>query len=221
MFRLHDGDTVHVRCSTVVDGDFHIESDPVALAHRRQAFTPGPWSQLDEVHGDVVRTVTFPGEHDGAEGDGLVTRCRDAVLAVWVGDCAPVAFVSDDGVIATAHAGWKGALGGVLEQTVEAMATTSRVTAVLGPCIHGCCYEFGAGDLAVMVDRFGASVAATTTWGTPSLHMPAVVEAVLAARGIDVVDLSACTKCSGGRWFSHRNGDAGRHVVTVRKMASR
>jgi hypothetical protein len=93
--------------------------------------------------------------------------------------------------------------------------------AVLGPCIHPCCNEFGADLLARFVDRFGPQVAATTTWGTPSLHLPAVVRAALDAAGVDeVIEATACTRCDE-RWFSHRRGDAGRHVMCVRMMEAR
>ncbi|MFZ4718433.1 MAG: polyphenol oxidase family protein [Ilumatobacteraceae bacterium] len=215
---------MHVRTSTVADGDFHLEVDPRVLHHRRQAFMDGPWTQLDEVHGTDVVVVTRPGEHDRAVADAAVTRVPGAVLSVWVGDCAPVVLLgdSDDGrpVVAGAHAGWKGALDGVLERTVSAMHATGTV-AVLGPCIHGCCNEFGADLLARFVDRFGPQVAATTTWGTPSLHLPAVVRAALDAAGVDeVIEATACTRCDE-RWFSHRRGDAGRHVMCVRMMEAR
>ena len=67
-------EVVHVRCSTRRDGDFHLESGPVALAHRRQAFTAGPWTQLDEVHGTTVVRVDEPGQHDGAVADAAVSE---------------------------------------------------------------------------------------------------------------------------------------------------
>lgn len=212
------GREVHVRCSTVVDGDFHLDGPPVALAHRRQAFERGPWTQLDEVHGTRVVEVRTPGEHDGAEADAAVTRCTDAVLSVWVGDCAPVALVGD-GVTAVAHAGWRGALDGILPATVAAMGDAPQ--AVLGPCAHACCYEFGADLLHRFVGRFGAAVAGTTTWGTPSLSMPHVVRASLAEVGVSVTDLSECTVCHPDRWFSHRRGQAQRQVMTVRMMEAR
>lgn len=225
LFTSAGGDTVVIRCSTVSDGDFHIETSPAALAHRRQAFQPGRWSQLDEIHGVQVRTVTEPGQFDITIGDGAVTTARGVVLACWVGDCAPVAFVGADGVIGVAHAGWKGAWDGVLEATVAAMrgaGESGPITAHLGPCIHPCCYEFGAADLARFTGRFGPQVAGTTTWGTPSLDMPTVVAACLTAAGATPdTRLTGCTRCTPGRWFSHRRGDAGRHVVTVVKMASR
>jgi YfiH family protein len=208
----------HIRCSTVLVGDFHLDADPVALAHRQQAFAPGPWTHLDEVHGTRVRVVTHVGEWDRCEGDAAVTRVPGAVLSVWVGDCAPVVLVGEDedddgGVIATAHAGWRGALDGVLPATVAAMQA-HRVRAVLGPCIGPCCYEFGTDLLATFVERFGADVASTTTWGTPSLSMPDVVRRSLAECDVPLQRLGGCTRCDP-RWFSHRRGDLGRHVMTA------
>jgi polyphenol oxidase len=206
----------HIRCSTVLDGDFHLDGDAVALAHRQQSFAPGPWTHLDEVHGTAVRIVTRPGEWDRCEGDASVTRVPGAVLSVWVGDCAPVVLVGEDddgGVIAAAHAGWRGALDGVLSATVTAMGARD-VHAVLGPCIGPCCYEFGDDLLERFVGRFGPSVRATTTWGTPSLSMPEVVRRALGEFDVPVERVGGCTRCDS-RWFSHRRGDSGRHVVTA------
>jgi len=209
--------TARVRCSTTADGDFHLESDPVALRHRRQAFMAGAWTQLDEVHGTVVRVVERPGDFDGAVGDGAVTRCPGAVLAVWVGDCAPVVLVGQSGAVGVVHAGWRGALAGVLEHALVSMGSIGAgdVRAVLGPCVHACCYEFGSDDMQPFVERLGGAVVGRTTWGTPSLDMPAVVNGVLAERQVPVVRVGGCTACSGGRWFSHRRGDRGRHVMAV------
>jgi len=217
-------DSILVRCSTRADGDFSLEAPSVARAHRRAAFQMGAWSQLDEVHGTRVRMVSEPGMHDGSTGDALVCTVRGAALAIWVGDCAPLALVADGGVIGGCHAGWRGALDGVVEKTVEAMRAVGAagpITAYLGPCIHGCCYEFGPDLLAGFVDRFGPQVAASTTWGTPSLHMPSVIEQAAVEVGV-VVDhsLSECTACHPDRRFSHRRGDTARQVVTITRTAA-
>jgi YfiH family protein len=208
---------VDVRCSTRADGDFHLEGDARALAGRQRAFHEGSWTQLDEVHGTDVVVVDHPGQHDRAVADAVVTRCPGAVLAVWVGDCAPVALIGSDGAIAVAHAGWRGAIDGVLQRTVATMSSPS-VRAVLGPCIHPCCYEFGAADLARFTTRFGPEVAAVTTSGTPALDMRAVVRLALAEVGVALEDRSECTRCRSHRYFSHRNGDRGRQVLTVCRM---
>jgi YfiH family protein len=92
---------------------------------------------------------------DGAEppveppkADALVTSSRGVALGILTADCAPVLFSSpDDGVIGAAHAGWKGALGGVLEATVDAMlelgARADNIAAAIGPCIGQASYEVG------------------------------------------------------------------------------
>ncbi|MEY4175077.1 MAG: hypothetical protein RI900_2242 [Actinomycetota bacterium] len=212
------GDSVaRIRWSTTTDGDFHLEGNPVSLHHRRQAFVPGPWTQLDEVHGIEVRTVSRPGEFDGAVGDAAITRCRGAVLAAWVGDCAPVVLVGDDGAVGVVHAGWRGAVAGVLESAVAAMRSVGagRLSAYLGPCVHPFCYEFGEADMLPFVQRLGSGVVGRTTWGTPSLDMPAVVGGLLAAVRVPMAELAGCTACSGGTWFSHRRGDRGRQVMAV------
>ena len=207
---------IHIRCSTVADGDFHIDGDRVALRHRRQAFERGPWTQLDEVHGTDVLVVEQPGQHDFVVGDAAVTGRLGVVLGAWVGDCAPVVLVGD-GVVAAVHAGWRGALDGVLQRSVAALQAR-EVSAVLGPCIHSCCNEFGAELLEQFVHRFGADVAGTTAWGTPSLDLPAVVRSALAEVEVPVTDLSSCTRCHPEQYFSHRRGQLQRQVMTVRMM---
>ena len=214
---------VEIRCSTLSDGDFHIDVPAAALELRRQAFTPGVWTQLDEVHGTDVRRVTHPGEHDRAVGDALVTNLAEAVLAVWVGDCAPVALVGTDGALAAVHAGWKGALDGVLANTVAAMrCQPGTVTGYLGPCIHPCCYEFGADQLASFHRRFDPRVATTTSWGTPALDLPQVVTTALGEVGVPVVDIGGCTVCRVDLWFSHRRRhQTHRQVMTVCRREAR
>jgi YfiH family protein len=215
---------VHLRMSRREHGDFHLDPHdtgcvPGDLDGRRRALVDLPWSQPDEVHGSTVRVVTGPGEHDLAEADALVTRCDDAVLGIWVGDCAPVALIGDDGTIAAAHAGWRGAAGGVLQTTISAMRELGsvEVRAVLGPCIHPCCYAFGDADLDALIARFGAAVEGTTSAGERALDMRALVAAALAEAGVvDLDDRSECTGCAAHRYFSHRRrGERERQVLAV------
>jgi YfiH family protein len=203
---------VHLRMSRRDDGDFHLDPHdtgrvPSDLESRRRSFVDLPWSQPDEVHGTTVRVVTVPGEHDLAVADALVTTCDDAVLGIWVGDCAPVALVGDDATLGAAHAGWRGAVDGVLHNTVSLMRDLGSVDvrAVLGPCIHPCCYAFGDADLDAIVVRFGGGVEGRTTTGERALDMRALVRAALAESGVvDLDDRSECTGCASPRYFSHR-----------------
>jgi copper oxidase (laccase) domain-containing protein len=115
------GAAVHIRCSERIDGNFHLEQSAEALDATRRKFVDLPWTQLDEVHGSTVLVVDRPGAFDGVIGDALVTELDDAVLGVWVGDCAPVALVGDTGAVGAVHAGWKGIERGVLQTTVATM----------------------------------------------------------------------------------------------------
>ena len=215
---------VHLRLSRRADGDFHLDPDltgcaPADLEQRRRALVDLPWSQPDEVHGTTVRVVTTPGEHDLAEADALVTRCDDAVLGIWVGDCAPVALVGDDGTIAAVHAGWRGAADGVLQAAVSTMRGlgSDAISAVLGPCIHPCCYAFGEVDLDALVARYGVGVEGSTRTGERALDMRALVAAALAECGVvDLEDRSECTGCGVDRYFSHRRrAERQRQVMAV------
>jgi len=208
---------VRIRCSTRADGDFHLDQDPRALDERRRRFVPLPWSQPREVHGTHVGVVSRPGDLDGAEADALVADCDDAVIGIWTGDCAPVALVAESGRFGAAHAGWRGLEAGILARAVAVVRTRDgeAVRAVLGPCIHPCCYEFGGEDLARLVERFGPGVAGRTRGGAPALDVPAAVAAALREVGVDLEDRSCCTGC-GGPWFSHRaRGERGRQVMAV------
>ncbi len=149
--------------------------------------------------------MTRPGEHAGAAADAAVTATPGCAVAVRTADCAPVVLVGVRSV-GVVHAGWRGLLAGVLEHAVAAMRELDDgpMSAWLGPCIRGGCYEFAGPERGGLVDRFGAEVATTTGWGTPSLDVPRAVRLALAAVGVGAVhDDSGCT-ASDDRWFSHR-----------------
>jgi len=102
---------------------------------------------LYQIHSPEVVVVNEAWEMGkGPKADAMVTNKRGIVLGVLTADCGPVLFADHDaGVIATAHAGWKGALYGVVENTITAMeslgATRANIKACLGPCIHQASYE--------------------------------------------------------------------------------
>jgi YfiH family protein len=215
---------VRVLFSERADGDFHLDPDDtgspaIDLDRRRRAVVDLTWSQPNEVHGTTVLVVTSPGEHDLSEADALVTRCDDAVLGIWVGDCAPVALIGADGTIAAVHAGWRGAADGVLQATIAVMRElgSTQVRAVLGPCIHPCCYAFGDDDLDALVSRFGPGVEDVTATGERALDMRSLVAVALAESGVvDLDDRSICTGCAADRYFSHRRrGERARQIMAV------
>ena len=205
-----------IRISDRADGDFHVDGAPDELTARRQAFMPGAWTWLRQVHGATVVRVDGPGDGAGTEADASVTTAVGAVLAVQTADCAPVVLAAD-GVVGVAHAGWRGIVDGVVPAAVAALRarTDTPVAAVLGPVIRPHAYEFGEADLDRVVAVAGAAARGRTAAGHPALDMGAAVRGVLARCGVDdVVDLELDT--SDPAWFSHRvRRDDGRQVTTV------
>ena len=227
-FVLASGDTARVRCTTAAEGDFAIDTNPTdhpadhwadRLAERRQALVPLPWTWLRQVHGTEVVTVAEPGARAGAAADAAVTTAVGAALAIQAADCAPVALVADEGVVAAVHAGWRGLSAGVVKRAAGAVRRAGgvRLRAVVGPCIHACCYEFGGADLDRVAARYGDGVRATSRAGAPALDLPAAVGAALRAADAEVVGTSpGCTACGTPAMFSHRaRGDTARQAMVV------
>lgn len=126
------------------------KDDPLAVAENRRrvadALGAESLQSLSQVHSAIVHVM--PGWEGKLEGDGMVTKTPGLALGILTADCAPVLLAdARAGVIAAAHAGWKGAIGGVLEATVAAMealgADKSRIQAAIGPCIAQADYEVG------------------------------------------------------------------------------
>ncbi len=129
--------------------------DPVAVAEnrRRVAATLGGGTDdlaaCYQIHSTLTRVATGPWRGDRPEGDAVVTTTPGVIPAVLTADCAPVLLADAEArVVSAIHAGWKGALGGVVHSAVTAMqavgARPARIVAVVGPCIAQDSYEVGA-----------------------------------------------------------------------------
>lgn len=164
------------------------------------------------------------------KADALVTRTPGIALGALAADCAPVLFADPEvRVIGAAHAGWKGALGGILEATVDAMvrlgARPGRVRAALGPCIGPAAYEVGPEFEA----RFLAADPGNARFfrrpevaSRPRFDLPAYVLDRLARAGLDTVEsVTRCTYENPDNLFSYRrtthNGepDYGRQISAI------
>lgn len=128
------------------------QRDAVALNRARVAaamrVAPDDLASVNQTHSADVVAVTAPFDEPRPEADGMVSATPGVALTVLTADCEPVLFADREAqVIGAAHAGWKGALGGVLEATVEAMvglgADRARIRAVIGPTIGRTAYEVG------------------------------------------------------------------------------
>ncbi len=169
---------------------------------------------LFQVHGTdavAVETPWAPGA--GPHADAMVTDRPGIVLGIITADCAPVLFADRAaGVIGAAHAGWRGAVGGILEATLAAMARLgadpARVVAAVGPCIAQASYEVGADlhDAVLAHDpadaRFFAAGARPGHW---QFDLPGYCSARLLAAGVaQAAALGFDTLADPGRFFSHR-----------------
>jgi YfiH family protein len=179
------------------------------------------------VHGAEVHVIEGPDDAAaiaGRDGDALVTRAAGVVLAVQTADCGPIVLDSREGVIAVAHAGWRGLEAGVIERTVDAMRELGATTiaGVLGPSIGPECYEFGADDLAEVAARLGPEARARTAAGSPALDVRAAARRAAADRGITLQVSDVCTACDAeDRYFSHRaRQDIGRMATIVWREAA-
>jgi YfiH family protein len=104
---------------------------------------------LYQVHSSIALKVNEPFQGERPEADGLVTARAGVILSALSADCAPILFCDPQSrVVGSCHAGWKGALGGIIESTLKAMtqqgAKIERIRAVIGPCIQQASYEVGA-----------------------------------------------------------------------------
>ena len=167
-----------------------------------------------QVHGNAVALVERPWRYeDRPRCDGLVTRATGIALGVLTADCVPVLFADPAvPVIAAAHAGWRGAVGGVLEATVAAMeregAARARISAGVGPCIGAASYEVGpefpAPFLAERPDNARFFVAADRP-GHHRFDLGGYVEAKLRRLGLAAVVRSIADTCADeARFFSWR-----------------
>ncbi len=183
---------------------------------------------LYQVHSPNVVTVHEPFRRVGPQADALVTKVPRIVLGVLTADCAPVLFVdSKAGVIGAAHAGWKGAVGGVVENTLAAMealgATRDDIAAVIGPCIAQKSYEVGAEFVARFAsdDQQQFFIPAERE-GHYMFDLPAYVAHTAWRAGLQRIAMLAMDTCSDpGHFFSYRRStlqgepDYGRQLSAI------
>ena len=183
--------------------------DPLAVAEnrRRVAAAVGVPALVGvhQVHGADVAIVDEPwAPGAGPRADAMVTRRPGFGLAIITADCAPVLFAAP-GVVGAAHAGWRGALAGVLEAVIDAMGG-SGVHAAVGPCIGPASYEVSSDLRDAVLAREPADQAFFAD-GRPGhwlFDLPGYCAARLRHAGATVTVLGADTLSDERRFYSHR-----------------
>lgn len=169
---------------------------------------------LNQTHS--IDVVTFDGKADWNNrpiADGIVSNVPGTAIGIQTADCGPVLFCDPDNkVIGACHAGWKGAVGGIVHRTLEAMeaigADRHKIHAVLGPCIHPENYEVGDTFKQNVLDKWPEleghfPYPAGTT--TPHFDLPGTIMHQLESAHLHTAaSLNICTYANSETYFSHR-----------------
>jgi len=200
--------TAKVLSTDSSDGNLSI-SQPLNHLHQAQRrLIDAPWSYLKQVHGGKIFRIRNSGDHQGDEGDGMISTAGGIPMAIQVADCAPIALICETPVIGIVHAGWRGLLAGIVQNACTEMRKLGGypTIAVVGPCIYPKHYEFGSVKLKQMTREFGPTVGSETEEGTPALDIPETARiALLRSNILDTQFIGECT-ASTGKYWSHRVG---------------
>ena len=166
-----------------------------------------------QTHSATALVAEVPWADHRPEGDALVTATRGVLCGVLAADCAPILFAdAQAGIVAAAHAGWRGALSGIAESTVTAMqsrgAEPERIVAVIGPCIGPASYEVGL----EFRDRFVEADPKNAQFFSPGqvmekrhFDLPGFVAARLRRAGVGTVAWIGADTCADeALFFSNR-----------------
>lgn len=213
------------------------KDDPAAVSENRRRVAAHLGGGLDDlaacyqIHSAVARVAEAGWKGERPEGDASVTAAPGVICAVLTADCAPVLLADAvAGVVAAAHAGWKGALGGVIHSTVAAMAALGarpdRIVAVVGPTIAQASYEVGAD----FQERFEHHDAGSGRFFAPGdgpdkrlFDLPGFVLWRLEQAGVgDAAWTGEDTRADAARFYSNRRAalagepDFGRQMSAIR-----
>lgn len=185
---------------------------------------------VHQIHSASVVHVERPwAQGERPRADGMVTDRSNLLLGILTADCAPVLFADAEArVIGVAHAGWRGALGGVTDATLAAMeelgASRHRIAAAIGPCIAQASYEVGEDfrtAFASLEPGSGRFFVESAT-GKPHFDLQAYLVHRLLAAGVEQVEaLQLDTYDDPGRFYSYRRAthrgepDYGRQVSLI------
>jgi len=210
------------------------QTEAVALNRRRVADAMEVEADaligVHQVHSPTVLTVTEPIQGDKPKADAVVTSTPGLALTILTADCQPVLFADPDAnVIGAAHAGWRGALDGVLEATLDAMETLGarreNTSAVIGPTISQQAYEVGPEFMDTFLAESPDNVRFFANGQEDRLQfdLPAFGLHRLREAGVGQAEWTRhCTYSDPDRFFSYRRtthakeADYGRLIAAIR-----
>ena len=208
------------------------QRDAVAINRARVAeamqVAPDHLITVHQHHSSDV--ITVEGLLEGTpKADAMVTATPGIALGILTADCQPVLFAdAENGVVGAAHAGWGGAIGGVLEATIDAMealgANHDTIQAVVGPCISQPAYEVGPEYLERFLDDDpeNARFFANGEGDRYQFDLPGYGVHRLRTAGVQAEWTRHCTYSDPARFYSYRKSvhekaaDYGRLIATIR-----
>lgn len=211
------------------------QSDTVAMNRARVAtamdVTVADLATVHQVHSAEVATLTSaPADGNKPRADAMVTATPGMALGILTADCQPVLFADAEAqVVGAAHAGWRGALDGVLEATIDAMVATGArreaIRAVIGPSISQRAYEVGPEFLERFLDDAPENSRFFAGGQDDRAHFDLISYGLhrLRAAGIAQAEWTGhCTYSDPSRFFSYRRSvhsseaDYGRLISVIR-----
>jgi YfiH family protein len=216
---------------------FHLGDDDNAVCENRARFAKSLGLGRDrffeqrQVHGTQVREIS---ERDIAEtvadmeGDALIARSEGFAVAARTADCVPVLIAHpSSGDVGAVHAGWRGAVAGVVSQAVQTLShDPSDLVVAIGPHIRVDAFEIGE-EVARELERAanGRSVVRRDA-EKPHGDLAALIRLQLRDAGVPgdaIDDVGGCTHSDAAHFFSHRreHGNTGRHLSAIVARAPR
>lgn len=198
---------------------------------RALAVAPEHFLSLYQIHSPQVVVADKPwGADDRPRADAVVTKTKGLAIGVSTADCGPLLFADDRAkIIGAAHAGWRGAFSGVIENTIAAMeeigSKRKDIKVALGPLIRQNNYEVSVDFVDQFTresDSYARFFAPAAREGHAMFDLPGFIAARVASAGIEQFeDLGLCTYAEPDRFFSYRRSthraepDYGRHINAI------
>jgi YfiH family protein len=218
-----------------LNGGLGSDDDPHHVAENRRRMAeqmgvaPENFLSVWQIHSPDAAVATGPWPGERPRADAIVTRTEGLALGVTAADCGPILFVDPNArVIGAAHAGWKGALTGVLESTVEAMeklgAERGGIVAAIGPLIRQHSYEVGGEFIERFIEADTENAAfflPASRAGHAMFDLAGFIRMRLENAGVLMIDDIGVDTYSDERFYSYRRSvhrkeaDYGRHVHAI------
>jgi polyphenol oxidase len=218
-----------------LNGGLGSHDDPVKVIENRRRMTelmgvaPTNLLNVHQIHSPDAVVANGPWDGQKPKADAIVTRTEGLAIAVTTADCGPVLLAEPNArVIGAAHAGWKGALTGVLEATVAAMeklgAEPNGIVAAIGPMIRQPSYEVGSEFVTRFLDADADNAVfflPASREGHAMFDLAGFIRNRLEAAGVLMIDDLGLDTYSDERFFSYRRSvhrgekDYGRHVHAI------